>query len=218
MSRDHYQPVKDGEFIAWAENISAQSEAHKLEWMLSTEDVSELTSLTDDAKASYEANLNRETKNFQTSQKKKVAFARLKRFLSYYSNSLEYNLHVPDEAILAMGLRPREHHAHQPDKPPGEAPNATVVAGQHHDITVYASIPEYGHAVEYLKRKGYYGIKVRYRKEGEDTWHEKVSTRLHVTLVFDETDEARHVEIEVAWINPRLEEGPWSDKVRALIN
>jgi hypothetical protein len=218
MNKKRYQPTKDGDLIAWTKNIKEQSTAHATEWNLASEDVNELNTRIGEAGTAYEANLNPETRNRQTSQRKKVAFKQLKEFLSYYTNRLEYNKLVPDDAILAMGLRPRERQAHQPDPPPVETPIIDVVTGQRHDLTVYASRPEHGHAVESITRKEYYGFKTYYRIEGESTWREQSSTRLHTIIVFDETDEGKHVEIEAAWINPRLQEGPRSARVRALIN
>ncbi|MDR2119915.1 MAG: hypothetical protein LBP64_03450 [Tannerella sp.] len=46
----------------------------------------------------------------------------------------------------------------------------------------------------------------------------KGSTRLHMTLLFDEADEGKHVTFTAAWINPRLQHGPWSDAIKVLIN
>jgi hypothetical protein len=218
MNKKRYQPTKDGDLIAWTKNIREQSTTHAAAWGLSNEDTSELNTRTEEARLAYEANENPETANRQTSKRKKVAFKQLKEFMSYFTNKLEYNRLVPDDAIEAMGLRPRDHQAHQPDPPPTEKPQINVVTGQHHDISIYASVPEYGHAVESLTRQGYYGFKVRFRIEGEETWHEQSSTRLQMTLVFDEACEGKHVELEAAWINPRLQEGPLSDKIRALIN
>jgi hypothetical protein len=64
MKQKRYQPVKEGELIAWALNIKDQSTAHQSDWMLQPQDVSELRSLTGEARTAYEANKNRETKNW----------------------------------------------------------------------------------------------------------------------------------------------------------
>ncbi|MDR1407735.1 MAG: hypothetical protein LBJ23_06795 [Tannerella sp.] len=216
MHYNSYQPAKDGEFIVWAQNICSKCVANQTAWNLSKDEVTEFTDLESDA--AYAADQNPETKNRQTKRRKQKAFADLKEFMARFTNAMEYNTAIPDNDIEAMGLRPRAHHHHEPDKIPDEAPGATVVTGQHHDMDIYASVPQFGHATEYLKRKGYYGIVVRTRKDGEEEWHDQYSTRLHVTMIFDAEDEGKYLTITVAWINPRMQAGPWSDEIHTLIN
>jgi hypothetical protein len=218
MHRKPYQPTKDGEFIAWAQNIRSESEKNEAAWNLLHDDVTELVDLEGEATAAYIADQNPETKNRQTNKRKQRAFTDLKRFMSRYTNAMEYNKLVPDDAIEAMGLRPRSHHAHEPDPIPAESPALTIVSGRHHDMHIYASVPQLGHVTEYLKQKGYYGIIVRTRKDGEEHWHEEYSTSLHVTKIFDAEDESKYLTVAIAWINPRIQHGPWSDEIRALIN
>jgi hypothetical protein len=46
----------------------------------------------------------------------------------------------------------------------------------------------------------------------------KTVTRLHYTLIFTDAEEGKHIRIQGAWINPRIQNGPWSEEVRELIN
>ncbi|MDR1405842.1 MAG: hypothetical protein LBI89_01380, partial [Prevotellaceae bacterium] len=80
------------------------------------------------------------------------------------------------------------------------------------------NIPQHGQPSEFLKKKGYHGFVVRYRKESETEWHERHTTRLHITLLFDSGDEGTHLLLTTAWINPRIQHGPWSDELRVLVN
>jgi hypothetical protein len=211
-------PSKDAEFIAWAKNVSAQCVANQATWHLDANAVYTCESLTLNADAAYAANANPETSNHLTATNKKESFKALKSFLGIFVMSLVSNLNIPNSELVAMGLPSREHHAHEPLPRPTVAPNIYAVTGQHYVVTVYVEIPQHGHPSSYLTQHGFHGFVLRYRKDGESEWREVHSTRLHTTLTFEEADEAKHLFLSAAWINPRLERGPWSDEIRVLIN
>jgi hypothetical protein len=58
---------------------------------------------------------------------------------------------------------------------------------------------------------------LRYKKEGDADYKTVVSTRLHHTLFFERDDEGKRVTLSAAWVNPRLEAGPWSDEISEVI-
>jgi hypothetical protein len=217
MIKKRYQPRKDGEFIAWAENIGQTCTENAEKWGLKADALAQLNTLTAKAAAAYTANLDHATKNWMTGVTKRTAFKDLKRLLSNYINALEANLDVPDAAIGTMGLRPRRRHAFNPLPVPDEAPllNAVAIHGR---ITLFASVPHPGHPSGSLSHKGYYDIAIRYRIEGDTDWQLYLSTRLRIDLDFDPKDQGKQVRISAAWINPRLQLGPWSNEISALIN
>ncbi|MDR3236332.1 MAG: hypothetical protein LBT48_06360 [Prevotellaceae bacterium] len=218
MSTTRYQPTKDADFIAWVTNIKNNCLTNQTQWDLKSSDTDKLLAYVDNAVHAYEVNINPELKNRHTSMIKKEAFITLKTFMSLFTLQLLADELISDAEIEAMGLRPRQHHASLPLPDPTEAPEITAVVGQHHDVTVYVSVAQHGHPAEYLKKKGYAGFILRYRKEGDSEWHQELSTKLHTMLLFDAEDEGKHVTLTVAWINPRLEHGPWSDETTTLIN
>ncbi|MDR2359653.1 MAG: hypothetical protein LBD87_07660, partial [Prevotellaceae bacterium] len=59
---------------------------------------------------------------------------------------------------------------------------------------------------------------VRYRKEDCEEWHSGYSTRLHTDLFFNGEDSGKRLILMAAWINPRLQQGPWSNEITVLIN
>jgi hypothetical protein len=212
------QPRKDADFIAWANNLCNQCVNRQGEWGLDPMLVIKFSELFGAAFSAYEANRNPETANRLTAANKRVAFAVLKAFLGTYVNVLVANMAISESDLQAMGLPSREHHFHPPVEVPKEAPETTAIVGQHHDVTLYVAIPQHGHPSEFLKKAGYHGFVVRYRKDGETEWHEEHSTRLHLTLLFDSEDEGKHLFLTTAWINPRIQHGPWSDEISVLIN
>jgi hypothetical protein len=212
------QPRKDAEFIAWGRNINDQCTVRQIEWNLDPNQVQQLNMFSGNADVAYQANLNPETANRLTASNKRVAIAAFRAFLGTFVNVLVANTAISESDLQAMGLPSREHHFHQPLPVPEVAPEVNVIVGQHHDITVYVAIPQHGHPSEFLTKKGYHGFVVRYRKETETEWHEEHSTRLHISLLFDSEDEGKHIILTTAWINPRIQHGPWSDEITVLIN
>jgi hypothetical protein len=216
MSRT--QPVKDGDFIAWVRNLLEKCEINQVLWMLIVEDLTELGRLFNIADMAYRLNLNPEEASHRTATAKKVAIKELRDFCALYVPTLVANRHISEAELEAMGLPSRIHHFHEPIPVPPVAPGITAVVGQHHDIDVYAAIPEHGHPTQSVISKRYHGFLLRYRMESEETWHEQISTRLHVTLLFEDADEGKYIVLKAAWVNPRMEHGPWSDDIRVLIN
>jgi hypothetical protein len=40
---------------------------------------------------------------------------------------------------------------------------------------------------------------------------------LYHTLLFEQADEAKRIFLSAAWMNPRLEEGPWSEEFSEIV-
>jgi hypothetical protein len=213
-----YMPRKDAEFIAWTKTIYRDCSENAPTWQLDTTLLNQFNDLVVTATAAYENNADKELRNRATVKLKDAAFLALKLFLSTYINTLEGNNNIPDEAIESMGLRPRHPHAHQPIPVPTEAPVLTAIVGQHHDVTVYASTLQHGHPTAFLKDGKYAGFMLKYLMDGETQWQSIVSTRLHYTLIFTDADEGKYIRLQAAWVNPRMQNGPWSEEVRELIN
>jgi hypothetical protein len=216
MARESKMKLPDKDFIAYASTINSQCTEHSTEWGLDAARLSTLSTLTVNANTAYEANSDKAKRNLITSTNKKTAFGELKHFLPLFIDYLEGNLTVPDEALEVMGLRPRTHHVHEPLPRPAEAPVLAVIK-QHDEMTAYVSRAELGHPTQSEKRKGYHGFKLRWRFEDETAFHIELSTRLHYTVHFDRADETKRVIMSAAWINPRLEEGPWSDDITEIV-
>jgi hypothetical protein len=216
MHRKSTLDQPDAQFLATVNNINGECTQHSSEWNLDPTRLTQLNTLTLNASTAYAANSNPATRNHVTTVNKNVAFDDLKKFLGTYIDSLEGNLSVPDAALEIMGLRPRVHHASEHLPPPKDKPAITTTS-QRNEITVYASRPEHGHPTDSVTDPKYGGIKVRWRFVGETEYHFEVTTRLQYTIHFNQEDRTKLVEIAAAWINPRLEAGPWSDDITEVV-
>jgi hypothetical protein len=205
----------DGQFLAIAKNITEQSVMHASDWNLEPEQLAMLQTLTENANVAYVANTNPASKNHITSVDKRYTFDELKRFLGTYINFLEGNMHVSDEALAVMQLRPRSHPARHPISPPTIPPVMSVVR-KHGELTVYVAQPHI-HSTSSIAPGNYHAFALQWKFEGETEYRTVISTRLHHTLFFDRKDETRRVILSAAFVNPRLQPGPWSDEITEVI-
>jgi hypothetical protein len=212
------KPRKDAEFLGWGLNISDQCVANAGTWKLPNGDVQTLKNLADAAQKAYGENMNPEYANHHTAVAKDVAFKALADFLSAYTPTLAMNTNVTDDELEGMGLPSRVHHAHEPIEPPKESPNVVVTVGEHLQVGVAASIPQEGHPSRYVRKGKYHGILLGHLIEGEKEWRYEQHTRIRVTLKFEEAQAGKHVTVKAAWINPRLEAGPWCKEITVIIN
>jgi hypothetical protein len=206
----------DAELLALAKNINKQSAYHASEWELDLARLSELDRLVTNANNAYVENSDLATRNATTSANKNAAFGELKHFLGAYIDSLVGNLKVSESELKIMGLRSRQHPAHQPLKRPDVAPVISVKK-QHEEITVYASRPEHDQPSAGVAQSPSYHLMLRYRKSDETEWHTVLSSRLHHTFFFDREEEGQSIILSAAWTNPRFETGPWCEEITIVI-
>jgi hypothetical protein len=205
----------DPQFLAFVNTIDEQCNQH-LEWMIDPPRLTTLNGLYGNANTAYAANNDRATHTFITSSNKKHAFAELKHFTGTFINYLEVNDNVPDTALEYMGLRPRTHQGKQPLPPPKEMPGLSVKK-VHDEMIFYVARPEHDQPTSGVGLPHYHGFKLRWKYDGATEWHEVVSTRLHATLYFDHDDEGKRIIFMAAWVNPRLQEGPWTTEMTEIV-
>jgi hypothetical protein len=207
----------DEQFIALANTIYTQCLEHAEAWAIDPQQLATCASLLAAATTAYEASLKRATRTMATTAVKRSAFMALRRFLSRFIDYLEGNVAVPDTAIATMGLRPRTRTLRQPLSRPTEAPGL-VVTRLHGQLNVHAIRPSHGHLSSNVIGDRYYGFMLRYKKEGDTDFHIVVSTRMRRILQFEQADEGKRISLSAAWINPRLEPGPWSEEIMESIS
>ncbi|MDR0728846.1 MAG: hypothetical protein LBF19_01810 [Prevotellaceae bacterium] len=215
MSRQSILNKPDRDVLAQAKMINQQSHLHETDCQIEAPRLTEFDAVLTNAETTYAANIDPATKNAITSANKKVAFGELKHFEGMYINYLEVNTNVPDAALDYMGLRPRHPHAHLPLPIPPEAPVISVLR-QHDELTVYAARPEQDQPTSGVGLPRYHGFAIRYTIDGHEAQTVN-TTRLHHILHFEHADEGKAVTITAAWVNPRLETGPWCDPLTIII-
>ncbi|MDR3140311.1 MAG: hypothetical protein LBU37_01060 [Tannerellaceae bacterium] len=206
----------DRKFLAFAGDIYNQCSEHTASWFVDGTRLTKLKGLLDRAWEAYQANMNRATRNHITSVAKNSALGELKHFISLFIDYLIGNEAVPDKALADMNLRPRRRVARRPLPIPTEAPLLSARI-QYGEITVYATRSEHGQPTQGVQRRPYHGFKIRWKFDGEEAWRIELSTRLRHTLYFDDKDKGRFILLSIAWVNPRMQEGPWSASISQVI-
>jgi hypothetical protein len=187
-------------------------------WVLDQAYLSQFGDLLSHAEIAYTNNSDKELQNRATVKEKNATFAALKRFLSMYVNMLEGNPHIPDEAIESMGLRPRRQAAHQPNPAPTEAPVLSALTLHHYEVDIYVSTLQHAHPTHFVTDEKFGGFLLRYKFENDPEWKTLISTKLHYTLAFTEEEVGKHIILQAAWVNTRMQSGPWSGEIREIIN
>jgi hypothetical protein len=216
MSQNSTLRQPDADFIAFVLDLYDQVIDRQLDWKLEPDQILSLGNLKRAAVEAYDENKAPSTRNHRTSVAKKEAFGNLKHFLGILINSLEANPNVSDADLADMHLRPRIQPVHKPLPVPTEMP-LIQTSQQHDEITIYVTRSEQGQPAHGVQLKPYHGFKLRWKFEDEKDFHYEVTTRVHYTLFFDAEDETRRVSIAVAWVNPRLQEGPWTLPVSMVV-
>jgi hypothetical protein len=211
-------PSKDRDLISWSRGFSLDCAENADVWKLDNVLLAALLALVGKAEDAYKIHMNPMTTGRASTIAKNLAFAELRAALSPFIKKLEVNDNVSDKDLEALGLQPRRHVHHRPLPPPTEAPALVAYSGKHETVDLSVSVPEEGRPTRYMKKKGFHGVLVRYRLEDNDHWFEKPSTRLRVTLAFEEQHVGKRLLVSAAWLNPRLEHGPWSDPIALIIN
>ncbi|MDR2114841.1 MAG: hypothetical protein LBP87_00510 [Planctomycetaceae bacterium] len=218
INRKRYMPTKDGEFVAWARTIYKDCSENAAIWELDRTQITQFLDLLNTAETAFQANSHLDLRNKVSVIAKNTALLNLKQFLRTFTKLLEGNLKIPDNAIKSMGLRPRQQAAHQPIPIPDDVPVLTAVVGQHHELTVYASTLQHGHPTDHVQTGKYAGFILKYRIEDDPQWQIVLSTKLHHQLLFTETEKRKNIILQAAWLNPRMQNGPWSEEIKELIN
>ncbi|MDR1257806.1 MAG: hypothetical protein LBK65_00800 [Tannerellaceae bacterium] len=216
MNKHSLSELPDKEFLDHANSIYDNCSQHSMTWNMDSSQMEEFNTFLTIANNAYKANSDPSSRNSITSMEKKRAFADLKHRLSIFVNYIESNLNVPDEALAYMKLRPRVQTGRQPIPAPTEAP-IVEVRQQHDEVTVYVTRKEYGQPTDGVQLKPYHGFKLRWKFEDEEDMHIELFTRLHYTIYLERKDETRRIILAVAWVNPRLQEGPWSEDMTVII-
>ena len=212
------QPRRDAEFIAWAQSLATRCTECQTEWGLDPASVQKLNTLTHDATTAYEKNCDISTCNRVTQVGKNTAFAALRLFLRQFVLVLRSNETIGEDELEALGLPPRRRHARLPLPAPAEAPEVYITSSCGRHMRINVRIPEHGRPTKSRTRKAYHGFVARYRKEGDSEWRDEYTTRLHTDLYFADEDIGMRLVVMAAWINPRLQHGPWSSEIHALVN
>jgi hypothetical protein len=220
MSSQHrFIPRKDRELVPYAREIESQCRMNLAPglWNIDVAALDRLAALVAGAESALEANAARETKNHFTVVHQQEACRALHRELGVFINYLLGNPRVPDFQINAMGIRPRHRTARSPLPPPREAPVLSVFTGRPRMATLFLSDNQAGHPTEFLTSSPRRAAHVQYRLAGAAEWENLHLTRKRHILELGQEASGRYLQVRAAWLNPRLQAGPWCDERRAMV-
>jgi hypothetical protein len=206
----------DSEFLAMAHGVCVECEKNKELWELREQPLARLKTLYEEARANYEANCDWATKNSTTSSNKRFSFNDLKRYLIRYTEILRLTLSVPDSALQAMGLGSRECVKRGPIPQPTDR-IVIFFSGVGFLVLARAVLPATVFPADPVETRLHYGFVRKIRIEGKEAEMLVTSRLLTSTLYFEEGDAGKEAFVSAAWVNPKMETGPWSEEVGFVI-
>ncbi|MDR1146902.1 MAG: hypothetical protein LBK71_12330 [Verrucomicrobiales bacterium] len=218
MSSQHrYIPRVPGKLIPYAKSIAETCRANLPRWHLNPATLADLEKLVAAADEAYNDNLTKSTRNQISVIRKNSAIRALQLALSPFINFLLSNdSGVSDGELASMGIRPRHRVHHGPLPPPAEAPLLVPRLIAHLTVGLNVSVPQLGHPTEFLAPPACRAAHVQYKFDGAAEWENLLISRKQHALRLADHALGQRCHFRAAWLNPRLEAGPWSD-VRSLI-
>ncbi|MDR2413523.1 MAG: hypothetical protein LBD64_00865 [Odoribacteraceae bacterium] len=212
-----YLTTKNSTWIEWVKGFYATCIENANVWELDEKWLKILSTLVGEAVEAYETNLPWKTRNHETVVAKNEAFEKLRMFLRKSIPVLFANPRISNERLVDMGFRSRERVRPRTLPRPSKSPMLAAVCGKQQVVDIYTSAEPLDRSIRVRENEGY-SIIIRYKIEGEVAWHELYSSLLHVQLPFGARDVKKRLTLMVAWVNPRLERGPWSASTTVIIS
>ncbi|MDR1190227.1 MAG: hypothetical protein LBK60_01000 [Verrucomicrobiales bacterium] len=216
-------PSTDGDFIPYAQNIYDVSFSNRVAWGVSQAYLDELKPALAQAATAFDLKSKDATRTHATVALSKAACHSLRVLLSAFIHHLKALKNTVTEGDLAaMGISPRHPGTRHPLPTPTEAPELTLTPGGHYDLDIYLTGLQKGGNDQYLvPGHVYHSAIVQYRFEdapADGPWEQKIVTKKHLTLIFEETARGKYLLVKAVWLNPTMQPGPWSDTRRIFIS
>jgi hypothetical protein len=77
------------------------------------------------------------------------------------------------------------------------------------EVTLHFVQQEHDRLTESIMEEFVHGAVIEYRFEGETAYRKEIVTKKKYTFFFTEEDEGKRVSVRVAWVNSKLEAGPF---------
>jgi hypothetical protein len=200
--------LPDAKYLAFIENLLKICRDNLLLYKIPEADYTKAENLEEKARTAFEINAMPATKNKITVLEKNEAFKELKTYMSWFNKSLEANLNIPNIALIEMGLPSREHTHHGDHPRPKRMPVVTL-SKEGLETTLFFAQQEHNHPTESIVDEFVHGARIEFRFDNDTVWQSETVTKKRYTFIFTEEDAGKQVHVRVAWVNTKLEAGPY---------
>jgi hypothetical protein len=212
-------PTKETDFVDWSANLIAVSLAHKLEWKLSEDKLTEIQTLHTEVKTLHElCKTASYTKlDMQAKNEKKRLLIQLEEV--FIRNNLQNNDAMTDNGREALRI-PIHDTTPTPHPVPDTIPEVEIATP--HPRTVHIKFRD-EHAMRWGKPQYVHGLECLWvtaetaPDKVKDLLHSEFATRSPLELVFEEDERGKKVYFAVRWENGSGKKGLWSDIMVAII-
>jgi hypothetical protein len=208
---------KDLDVLTDLEHVCEDCAENLDNWKVPAGTLEKMTALTKKARVAFEANRAKATKNATTKAAKDVAFEEMKRYAREFTSLLKFNLNIPNEMLVAMGLPSRDRHRRSTPAPTQKGNIKVVRKGKYYRFSL--NLPLDNQLLKMsVPKEATGGTEWRYKKKGAAKEESKYSSKS--SFMLKTTDEERGETLLVCgrWINAKYEPGPWSDWIEVIIS
>jgi hypothetical protein len=212
-------PTKEEDFVDWSENLIAVSIAHKSEWKLPEDKLTELQTLHGRVKTLHElcrtASYTR--LDMQEKNEKKERLIHLEE--AFVRNNLQNNDAMTDNGRRELGI-PIHDDTRTPVPAPDGIPEIEIETP--HSRTVRIKFRD-EHAARWGKPKHVHGLECVWAFLDEppahvkDLSHSEFATRSPLELVFEENEPGKKMYFAARWDTGAMKKGKWSDIFSVII-
>jgi hypothetical protein len=208
--------LSDAKYLAFVDNALKICRDNLAFYKIPAEDYEQADVLYEKAKLAFEANSLKASKNENTVREKNTAFKNLKSYMNWFSKTLETNLNIPDDALVAMGL-PSRHPERHSQPAPTQKGNVKITK---HGVKYKASLnrPTDNQTLRST---------VPHEATGGTEWEHQTgdgpiipvrSSRSSILVGVTERDRGKVFRARARWVNSKYEPGPWSEWAEIFIN
>jgi hypothetical protein len=208
--------LSDAKYLAFVENALKICRDNLALYKIPAENYERADVLYEKANLAYKANSLSDSRNKNTAREKNTAFKELKTYMNWFSKTLETNLSIPNDALLAMGLPSRnpEHHSKPApaDKGVISFKKIGILLRMYLDLQTHDSVRKHSSPVVAT------GTEWEASIVGSGVIEPLRSSKSYLDYTPRESDRGKILRVRGRWINEKFEPGPWSDWFEYIIN
>ncbi|MDR1218204.1 MAG: hypothetical protein LBK73_01180 [Treponema sp.] len=212
-------PAKEEDFVDWSENLINISIAHKSEWKLPEDKLTELQTLHDRVKTLHELcrTASYTKMDMQEKNEKKERLIHLEEV--FVRNNLQNNDAMTDNGRKELGI-PIHDDTRTPVPAPDGIPEIEIETP--HPRTVRIKFRD-EHAARWGKPEHVHGLECVWAFLDEppvkvkDLTHSEFATRSPLELMFEEDERGKKMYFAVRWETGAMKKGKWSDIFSVII-
>ena len=222
-------PRSNKAYLEYVDNILETVRANMTAWGISTTEFKRVENPYLNTRKAYDRNAAKATRGDKSAADLHVDMQRLKPIISDFVISLRGNLTISDDMLIIMNIPLRRRTYHQAHPAPEDDAVFEFRRIAHLLYQIVMQSLAAGHPRQTMTdRRRHHGYWFDYIIIDHDApipdpetitnWEHREFTKLRETITFPASAEGKRLIGRAAWINRRLQNGPWSEPVNITLS